>query len=70
MHTDHEAGYLDRELAYFALQEFREVVGLYGAMEGRFELHALGFRRAECAMHLFGWPGDGEVDMAGRRITS
>ncbi|KAI4272782.1 MAG: hypothetical protein L6R38_006521 [Xanthoria sp. 2 TBL-2021] len=33
VHTDHHSGYLDREQAYFAFQEFRELIALYGAMK-------------------------------------
>ncbi|KAI4176689.1 MAG: hypothetical protein LQ346_007841 [Caloplaca aetnensis] len=59
---DLDVGYLDRELAYFAMEEFRDVVKVFGALEGEFEVHAFGYRRARVAMHILAWPADGGKD--------
>ncbi|KAG7004374.1 hypothetical protein G7Y79_00026g059580 [Physcia stellaris] len=54
--ADRQARVLDRELAYFALQEFQDLVAVFGAMEGEFEIWAYEFRRARVTMHTWQWP--------------
>ena len=53
---DREARVLDRELAYFAVEEFQGQVAVFGAMEGEFEIWAYEFRRARVRMHTWQWP--------------
>lgn len=47
---------LDRETAYFAMEEFRRLVALYGAMQGKFEIWSFGHRRSLSTMHVIEWP--------------
>ena len=54
--ADRQARVLDRELAYFALQEFQDLVAVFGAMEGEFEIWAYEFQRARVTMHTWQWP--------------
>ncbi|KAI4243981.1 MAG: hypothetical protein L6R40_003192 [Gallowayella cf. fulva] len=56
--TDLHTHYLDRELAYFALQELKIMLEIFGALQGQLELHAFGLKRAEIVMHVFNWPPD------------
>ena len=56
--ADPSTHYLDRDLAYFAFQEYRHSIAVFGAMKGEFELHAHNFLRAKAAMHIFRWPRD------------
>ncbi|KAL8897437.1 MAG: hypothetical protein Q9207_007217, partial [Kuettlingeria erythrocarpa] len=65
-----DVGYLYREQAYSAIEEFRKVVAVFGALKGEFEVHAFGFRRAKVAMHIFVWPPDWEEEEAADTTTS
>ncbi|KAL8708375.1 MAG: hypothetical protein Q9220_006756 [cf. Caloplaca sp. 1 TL-2023] len=47
---------LDRELAYFATDEFCALVGAYGAMQGEFEYWGFGKRLSTTVIHVFKWP--------------
>ena len=50
------AGDLDRETAYYAMEEFRNLVTVFGAMQGRFEIWSYGHKRMTGSMHIFEWP--------------
>lgn len=47
---------LDREFAYFAMEDFCSMIAEFGALDGLFELWYFGSRRAVCTMHTFQWP--------------
>ena len=47
---------LDREMAFFAVEEFRGLVAVFGAMEGEFEIWAYEYPRARVVMHTWQWP--------------
>ncbi|KAI4254167.1 MAG: hypothetical protein LQ352_003246 [Teloschistes flavicans] len=49
-------GNLERELAYFAIEELRSLVFTYGAMEGVFEIWSRKTKRAVGTFHIFKWP--------------
>ncbi|KAI4108924.1 MAG: hypothetical protein LQ339_002042 [Xanthoria mediterranea] len=66
--TDPDAGFLDRELAFFAFEEYRLMLTRFGAMVGDFEIHAHAYKRAACSMHIVPWPADGNAGT--RRITA
>lgn len=55
-HHDFDSGGLDRELAYFAMEDFCNLIAVYGAFEGIFELWHFKSKRATCTMHIFPWP--------------
>ena len=52
---------LDREIAYFAIDDFRKMVSVIGAMEGEFELWAYNIKRSTSAFHTFKWPATDET---------
>lgn len=49
-------GGLDRETTFFALSEYRSLLGVFGAMQGEFEIWSYGRKRISCRMHVFEWP--------------
>ena len=54
--AERHVGSLDREIAYFAMAEFRNLVELYGALEGVFEIWAYGRKLSTTTIHIFEWP--------------
>ena len=51
-----EAGGVDRETAFFAMEEFRSLIAVFGAMEGKFEIWSFGLKRSIARMYVFAWP--------------
>ena len=50
------ANHLLREDAYFALEEFRNLVCVYGPMQGVFEIWLSMTKRATCKVYIVQWP--------------
>ncbi len=50
------ASHLLREDAYFALEEFRNLVSVYGPMQGVFEIWLSETKRATCTVYIVQWP--------------
>lgn len=49
-----------REDAYFALEEFRNLINVYGPMQGEFEIWASKTRRSTCTVYIVKWPVEEE----------
>ncbi|KAL8941823.1 MAG: hypothetical protein Q9216_002023 [Gyalolechia sp. 2 TL-2023] len=47
---------LEREMAFFAMEEYCDLVGVYGAMQGEFEYWAWGHRMAVTNIYIWQWP--------------
>ncbi|KAL8820389.1 MAG: hypothetical protein Q9223_001379 [Gallowayella weberi] len=47
---------LDRELAYFAFEQLKEEIALFGALHGAMELYSFGFQRGTIIISVFHWP--------------
>lgn len=47
---------LDRETTYFALWELCSLVGLFGAMQGEWEIWSYGIKSMTGRMNVFEWP--------------
>ena len=47
---------MEREVAFFALEEFRAMLGTYGAMQGEFEMWAYGQKRSITKVYVQEWP--------------
>lgn len=58
MSGDGAASLLDRETAYFAMEELQHLVAVFGALNGEFELWVYEHPRARGSMHIFQWPPD------------
>ena len=50
------ANEIDRETAYYAMEEFCNLVAVFGAMQGNFEFWSYGHKRMTGTMHIFEWP--------------
>lgn len=48
--------YLLREDAYFTLEEFRNLINVYGPMQGVFEIWFAKTKRATCTVYIVQWP--------------
>lgn len=48
--------YLLREDAYFALEEFRNLINVYGPMQGEFEIWSSETKRSTCTIYVVQWP--------------
>lgn len=60
-HRDRQEDSLDREIAFFAIEEFRKALAVHGAMEGEFEIWAYGHKRSTSVFHTFKWPANDET---------
>lgn len=58
-------GNLDREMAYFAMEEVKLLVETYGAMEGVFEFWMKKSRRAMGTFRVWKWPAEGNGTVVG-----
>lgn len=58
--------WIDRETAWFAVQQVCDLVDVHGALDGEMEVWAWGVRRGRVLMHVFEWPkGGGEEGRGG-----
>ena len=65
VHEDPHSDILDRELAYFAMEEYRNMLSVYGAMQGEWELYAVNLKRATIAIYIVEWPPE-HIQVKGR----
>ena len=48
--------HLWREDAYFALEEFRNLISIFGPMQGEFEIWSAKAKRSTCTIYIVRWP--------------
>ena len=55
-------GFLDREMAVIAMEEFKNTAAVFGAMQGEMEYWVLKLLRMKATCYLFAWPPDKRLD--------